>query len=113
MSNIATDPGPPPKDNTGSLRRIASGRRAVNSCLLLWLATAAFRLTEVPMAGLVVLGLFVVSVAVSFRLCNELVQDRARWALFTVGMLVPVGNFLVMGVLSSGASRELRRAGYR
>lgn len=98
---------------TDSLSRIASGRRMVNSCLLLWLALAAFRLNEGPVAALVLLGLFLASVVGGLRLRNELVVTGTSRVLVAGAMFVPVLNLVAMGVLSSRASKALREAGYK
>jgi hypothetical protein len=96
-----------------SLRNVALSRRIVNSCLLLWLATRAFRIPEGLFAALLLLALIAVSLFGAFRLISQFVETRRSKVLFTLGIFVPVVHLLVMGVLSQRAAKVLSAAGYR
>jgi hypothetical protein len=100
-------------DNIVTLNRIASGQR-------LMIFSVLMSLLAFPLQGAIGRGAMVVSVVASIlaiigvaRLSGALGRAKAMTIVFSIGMLFPLINLLIMLLLSSQATDRLRAGGYK
>ena len=103
---------PTPKLALASPRRLASGRRIANLCLLSWLASAAFRVIHPPASTLFFLCVTIASVMAVVRMASNFPTPVRYHALLVAASFIPVINLLPLVMLSMRASRALRAAGF-
>ena len=94
------------------LKRLASGRRVANLCLLAWLASGAFRVTEPPFGTIFFLCVTAASVAAVIRMAANFSAPPRYGALLIAASFVPLVNLFPVIFLSMRASKELRAAGF-
>ena len=94
------------------LERLAFGRRTVNLCLFSWLAAAAFRVTETPLAILFFIGSAIAAAIGALRIAEGTGFSVSKQALAVIASATPLLGLLVMAWLSSHAAKTLRFAGY-
>ena len=101
------DPG------TGAeLNRVASGQRFMIYALLVSMGGMALRTTMGPPAAIVGLVASVVAIVGVVRLSGALGAGVAMRVVYSIAMIVPLVNLLVMLMLSAKATKALRAGGY-
>ena len=95
------------------LNRVAAGQRLVIIALLISIGSIALQAAS-PALGLIgsLLGSLVAIIGI-VRLAGALGSGVLARILYAIAMLVPLINLLIMVLLSTRATKQLRAGGYR
>lgn len=99
-------------ENILLLNRIASGQRLMIYSVLVSMAGMALRTTLGPPAAVISLVATVVAIVAAARLSAALGSGIAMRVFYSLAMIIPVVNLIVMLLLSGRATKALRAGGY-
>jgi hypothetical protein len=103
---------PDPGQDQERLQRIASGQRIIIYSLLGSFFAYGMQVLFGPIAALLTLAAFIVSIIGAVKLAGALGRGVAWQVVYAILMVIPLINLVMMVVLSSQATRALRKGGY-
>lgn len=99
--------------NPQQLLLLASGRRMVNTCMFLGIASVAFKIIGTPLVIPLYLGLTLAAVLGTLQLAKGLAYTGFKLAFLVIGSVIPLLGYLLMASLGIQASKLLKAAGYK